>query len=100
MKKNIPLETHITQAIVRRLRQIPGVSVRKRHGTPMGVAGDPDLYGSVRGRHFELEVKRPGEQPTELQQARLKQWALTGALVGVARSVEDALRIVGAEERP
>jgi hypothetical protein len=89
-------ESALVTEILRALRALPGVIVRKRHGSAWGVAGDPDLYGSIHGQHFEIEVKRPGDRPTALQEARLKQWAATGALVGVARSVEDALDIVGA----
>jgi hypothetical protein len=92
------LESTLTQAIIRALRSVPGIVVRKRHGSALGYAGEPDLYGCFRGRHFEIEVKRPGDRPTALQQARLKKWAATGALAGVAHSVEDALRIVGAKQ--
>ena len=92
-------ESALVAEILRSLRALPGVIVRKRHGSAWGVAGDPDLYGSIHGRHFEIEVKRPGDRPTALQQARLKQWAATGALAGVARSVEEALHIVGADGR-
>ena len=62
----------------------------------MGVAGDPDLYGTIRGRHFEIEVKRPdpSSRLTELQFQRLRQWEQAGAIVGVARSVEEALEIL------
>lgn len=91
-------ECSIVAGILRALRGLPGVVVRKRHGTAMGVAGDPDLYGSIRGRHFEIEVKRPGCTPTELQLARLRDWERSGALVGVARTVNEALSIVGGSE--
>ncbi len=95
--KKTSRESSLVTEILRVLRTIPGVVVRKRHGSAWGVAGDPDLYGSVNGRHFEIEVKRPGgDGPTPLQQARLRQWTATGALAGVARSVDDALKIVGA----
>jgi hypothetical protein len=97
--KNRCRESALVAEILRALRALPGVMVRKRHGSAWGVAGDPDLYGSIQGRHFEIEVKRPGNHPTALQEARLKQWAATGALAGVARSVEDALDIVGADGR-
>jgi hypothetical protein len=92
-------EAALVAEIVRALRALPGVIVRKRHGSAWGVAGDPDLYGSISGRHFEIEVKRPGDRLTALQEARMKQWAATGALAGAARSVEDALHIVGADGR-
>lgn len=80
------------------LRKHPAVVVRKRHGTAMGVGGDPDLYGSVRGRHFEIEVKRPNDpysQLTKLQAQRLLEWKLAGAITGVARSSAEALQILG-----
>jgi len=92
------LEKHVVARIMNALRQQRGVVVRKRHGTAMGVAGDPDLYGSIHGRHFEIEVKRPddpGSIPTELQAQRMQEWRAAGALVGIARSVEDVLAILG-----
>jgi hypothetical protein len=97
--KNRCRESALVAEILRALRALPGVMVRKRHGSAWGVAGDPDLYGSIQGRHFEIEVKRPGDRLTALQEARMKQWAATGALAGVARSVEDALHIVRADGR-
>ena len=80
------------------LKKIPNVIVRKRHGTAMGVAGDPDLYGSLNGKHFELEIKRPNDPssvPTALQLVRMDEWRRSGAIVGVARSREEALAILG-----
>jgi rubrerythrin len=64
----------------------------------MGMAGDPDLYGTIKGRHFEIEVKRPNDptsQLTKLQTERLLEWGRGGALAGVARNVEEALAILG-----
>lgn len=97
MRRQPVREKSVVASIMRRLLEQPGVVVRKRHGTAMGVAGDPDLYGSIRGRHFEIEVKRPdgSAELTELQRQRLRQWKLSGAIVGVARNVEDALTILG-----
>lgn len=90
-----PRESTLVRQIVAALRATPGVVVRKRHGSSWSVAGDPDLYGSFRGRHFEIEVKRRSGEVTELQQARLRDWARAGALVGVARSVGEALAVLG-----
>jgi len=92
-------ESTITRNILRALRGVPGLLVRKRHGSAAGISGDPDLFGCYDGRHFEIEVKRPGARPTPRQQQRLKEWARAGARVGVARSVEEALDIVGATRR-
>ena len=92
------LEKAVVTRIMKALKSNPHVTVRKRHGTVMGVAGDPDLYGTINGRHFEIEVKRPNDpssQLTELQTQRLLEWKLAGAITGVARSVEEALVILG-----
>ena len=90
----MPLEKQIVDSIVKVLRTTPGCVVRKRHGTVFGVAGDPDLYGTINGRHFELEVKQPGNPPTELQLRRLEEWHVAGATVGVVHSVQEAKEIL------
>jgi hypothetical protein len=98
MRRQPVLEKYVVARIMSALKKIPGVVVRKRHGTAMGVAGDPDLYGTIHGRHFEIEVKRPDDpasQLTELQTQRLLDWKLAGALTGVARGVDEALAILG-----
>ena len=98
MRRQPVLEKAVVTRIMKNLRGNPHVVVRKRHGTAMGVAGDPDLYGTIRGRHFEIEVKRPNDpssQLTELQTQRLLEWNIAGAITGVARSVEEALIILG-----
>lgn len=93
-----PRETTITKAVLAKARLIPGLLLRKRHVT-MGVTGDPDLYGSYRGVHIEIEMKRPGEIPTPLQQQRMQEWRNAGAVVGWADSVEGALSIITDLER-
>lgn len=99
MKAQITSEKSLVNSIVARLRKVPGVVIRKRHGTGFGVAGDPDLYGSFRGRHFEMEVKRPNDpraQLTKLQAERGREWSIEGnAIWGVVRSVEEALTLLG-----
>ena len=98
MRRQPILEKAVVARIMAALQRIPGVVVRKRHGTVMGVAGDPDLYGSINGRHFEIEVKRPNDassQLTKLQERRLLQWKGSRAITGVARCVDDALAILG-----
>jgi hypothetical protein len=94
-ESNTPRESQIVDAIVKRLREEQRCVVRKRHGTAFCFAGDADLYGSLRGRHFEIEVKRPGQVPTALQAARLIDWRDSGALAGCATSVREALAILG-----
>ena len=98
MRRQPTLEKAVVTRIVKALRSYRNVVVRKRHGTAMGVAGDPDLYGTINGRHFEIEVKRPcdsASQLSKLQTERLLEWQLGGAITGVARNVDDALMILG-----
>jgi hypothetical protein len=95
---NDPRESTLVRQIVAALRATPGVVVRKRHGGSWSVAGDPDLYGSYLGRHFELEVKTPAGALTRLQEARLAEWSRAGAITAVVRSVGEALTALGIEE--
>jgi hypothetical protein len=92
-------ESSLVRTILRELEKVPGLMVRKRHGTAMGKAGDPDLSGCLEGRHFELEVKRPGNEPTPLQWARLAQWHASGALIGVVHNAKEALACLGIERK-
>ncbi len=100
MRRQPVLEKNVVARIMAALKKYPHVVVRKRHGTAFGTAGDPDLYGTASGRHFEIEVKRPGDsssQLTELQAKRLLEWKMAGAITGVARSVDEALAVLGCE---
>ncbi|HZT29468.1 MAG TPA: hypothetical protein VFA33_06275 [Bryobacteraceae bacterium] len=99
MRPRAQLEKSIVSQIMAKLKKVPGLVIRKRHGTVMGMAGDPDLYGSYRGRHFEIEVKRPFDSKSELttlQAERGREWSVEGqAIYGVARSAEEAFAILG-----
>jgi len=44
-----------------------------------GVMGIPDYYGHYRSYFFEIEAKRPGEEPTALQRHQLNATKTTGA---------------------
>ena len=102
MRRQAVLERAVVAGIMGELKTRPGIVIRKRHGTAMGMVGDPDLYGTIGGRHFEIEVKRPNHpssQLTVLQPRRLLEWEMAGAIVGVARSVDEALQILGLSRR-
>ena len=62
----------------------------------IGIPGQSDLCGHRPGdgRSFYIEVKRPGEEPRENQERFLRQMRDSGALAGVAHSVEEAVGIV------
>lgn len=62
----------------------------------IGHHGESDIFGHrcSDGRALYIEVKLPGENPREDQKKFLKAMANTGAIAGVAHSVEEALAIV------
>ena len=62
----------------------------------VGHHGESDITGHriSDGRAIYIEVKLPGENPREDQQKFLQAMANTGAIAGVAHTVEEALEIV------
>lgn len=62
----------------------------------VGKHGEADIFGHriSDGKALYVEVKLPGEHPREDQKKFLEAMAATGALAGVAHSVEEALEIV------
>ena len=62
----------------------------------IGHHGEADIWGHriSDGRAFYVEVKLPGEHPRPDQRKFLDAMRNTGALAGVAHSVEEALAIV------
>jgi hypothetical protein len=105
-----PVEKDIQNAIVAYLRTRYGaVVIRYNSGVmesdgPGGkrftkfndAPGHSDLGGVLPGgRAFYMEIKRPGNRPTEKQQAFLDRMAKAGAIVGVATCLEDVDKIIG-----
>lgn len=62
----------------------------------VGHHGESDIMGHriSDGRAVYIEVKLPGEHPREDQRKFLDAMKKTGAIAGVAHSVEEALRII------
>lgn len=62
----------------------------------IGKHGESDIMGHriSDGRALYIEVKLPGEKPREDQQQFLDAMSRTGAISGVAHSVEEALSLV------
>ena len=61
----------------------------------VGHHGEADIWGHRSdGRAIYIEVKLPGEHPREDQKKFLEAMRATGAIAGVAHSVEEALSIV------
>ena len=88
-------ESSIVAAIMHALKAVPDLVVRKRWGSQMAAAGDPDLTGCYLGRHFELEVKTHNGRLTRIQEVRLEEWRRAGAVVGVVHNPAEALITLG-----
>ena len=93
MAKESSLKRSVLSFLV---RCYPSAVVRKRHGTVFTVAGDPDVFFLLDGRHFEVELKKPGESPTPLQAYRLQQWSAAGAITGCVHSVQELAELIRA----
>lgn len=84
-------ESSIVKRIIDNLNKLEGCLVRKRHGGPYSVAGDPDITGSYQGLHIEIEAKNERGRLTALQKHRLQEWVDKGqAYATWVRSFEGA----------
>jgi hypothetical protein len=80
------LEKNTTDRILKWLKDLgPECKALKRHMNEMTEAGNPDIEGCFRGRHFEIEVKKPGAYTQAgrrtLQSIRADEWDAAGALM-------------------
>jgi len=62
----------------------------KNHGNAYSVKGLPDVLVIKDGRAAWMEVKRPGEDPTRIQEHRMRELSRSGCPVTVVRSAGDA----------
>jgi len=83
-----------------------GTFVRYGVGNPGGsdliglrtVTITPQMVGQQIGQFVAVEVKRPGEKPTEQQQRFMAMVRQLGGVAGVARSVDDARDLLSSTE--
>lgn len=77
---------------------------RKVQGAPEGTSDiigvtsvmvTPQMVGSRVGVFTAIEVKKPGQKPKINQENFIAKMRDMGAIAGVARSSEDALKIIG-----
>lgn len=98
VKKAKPSQTSeagIVATILKHLRSIPASRWEKTHGGAFGNAGKPDITGCIHGTRVEVEVKRPGCKPTDIQKQTIAEWQMAGAVAFWATSwpeVEARLR--------
>jgi len=67
----------------------------KVHGGPFQKVGVPDIIACISGRFVAIEVKRPsGGVISKLQQIQMERIKVNGGVVGVARSLDEFLKIL------
>ena len=87
--KKPPLEKTIVNNVMAVARSM-GYWTMKNHGSQFSVAGLPDVLLIKEGRAVWLEAKRPGEEPTRIQEHRMRELIGVGCPVAVVRSAGDA----------
>jgi len=93
-------ESAIQSKILKALREHGGWWVKYHPGPRYGQPGVPDIIGCYYGRFVGLEVKRPGQKPTKLQEVTHEEIRKQGkGIVAVVHSVDEALMIVYAIQR-
>lgn len=72
-------EKDVVKSILEWLNSLPMCKARKVHGG-MFSAGEPDIDCVINGLSVKIEVKSPGNQPTENQLKRINEWKSAGCL--------------------
>ena len=88
MARSAPLEKTIVakgMAVAKSL----GFYAIKMHGSQYSLAGLPDVLCIKDGKAYWIEFKRPGEEPTKIQQHRIRELIGYGCPSTVCRSAGD-----------
>ena len=80
-------EGQVLRSIVNYVRCLGGFAI-KLHGSAMSGKTTLDLIGSLGGKPFVCEVKRPGKRPTLYHQHQLKTFASGGYVALWADSLD------------
>jgi Holliday junction resolvase len=84
-----PLERTIVAKVMDEARRL-GWWAMKNHGNAYSLKGLPDVLVIKAGRAAWMEVKRPGEDATRIQQHRIRELIRVGCPATVVCSVGDA----------
>lgn len=84
-----PREAAIVRKIMLYLADRGGFVWKQQAGPRAPMAGLPDVFYLEAGTLYAIEVKRPGERPTPIQERRILELRKSGAVAIVACSVDD-----------
>lgn len=62
-------------------------------------AGEPDIIGVRRGKFYAFEIKLPGENPTRLQEQKLKKIEKNGGITMVVNSIQQIKDLFNKEDK-
>ena len=66
------VEQHIQTSIIKYIKSIGGLPIKQNQIGIYAQAGVPDIIACIKGRFVAIEVKRPGQKPTPIQEAFLE----------------------------
>src|SRR5690606_3662606 len=88
-------EADLQAKILDLIRSRPGWWAVKYHQDGRyASAGTPDILACYQGHFVAMEVKRPGEKPTRLQQVVLRRIAQAGGTAVVVASIDSAQAVM------
>lgn len=87
-------EKAIQNKIVQYLKQQPNTWFFKTHGGMYQVAGIPDILLCYNGHFVALEIKRPGEKATKLQEKVLRDIKEAGGIFAVVYGLPDVKELL------
>ena len=87
-KPSKKLEKHIQAKIVKYLKTVDGWSGDVITKGMYGGNGIADIIGCYNSQYVAIEVKRPGQKPTPIQAVWLNTKKRSGAIIGVAESID------------
>lgn len=93
MPQPAPLESVTTRAVLKDLKA-RGAWAFKVHGGPTQKSGIPDIIGCYHGFFFAIEMKRPGNKATPLQEHTMAEIVNAGGSTTVAFSRDDAMALL------
>ena len=73
----------VVRPILHYLNSLPGAKAINVHGSIFSERGTPDILGCINGRAVAFECKRDATESLEkIQERRLSEWLMCGAVVG------------------
>lgn len=73
----------VVEPVLHYLNSLPGAKAINIHGSIFSERGTPDIIGCINGRMVAFEAKRDSSENLDrIQEWRLCEWVLAGAVVG------------------